>query len=195
VIRPAPCGLHGRSCNLHDLAPRPARNRRKHLASKLARRLHEAGVEVFMWKHQEWDDEPTKLFERLQAAHVLVAEDDDDLRAMIAARLRRDGCEVIEASSGDEALEMITMVLDRRAGFEALDLVIMDVRMHGMSGLEVVEILRKASWDAPVLFVTAYPDPALRARATRLHADLLAKPFGLSCLTKAASEAIRRRFS
>lgn len=192
---PAPCGVQRSSCTLHDLAPRPARNRVKPLASTLARPLHEAGLEVLMRNSQEWDDEPTKLFERLHATHVLVAEDDDDLRAMIAGRLRRDGCEVIEARSGDEALEMITMVLDRRAGFEALDLVIMDVRMHGMSGLEVVEILRKASWDAPVLFVTAYPDPALRARATRLHADLLAKPFGLSRLSKAASEAIRRRFS
>jgi len=194
-MRSASCGLQGRSCNLHDLAPRPARNRLKHLASTLARPLHEAGLEVFMLRHQEWEDEPTKLFQRLQTAHVLVAEDDDDLREMIAERLRRDGCEVIEARSGDEALEMITMILDRRTGFEALDLVIMDVRMQGMSGMEVVEILRKASWDAPVLFVTAYPDPALRARAARLHADLLAKPFGLSRLSKAASEAIRRRFS
>ena len=189
------CELHGRSCRLHEPAPRPYRNRTKPFAAELARSLHEAGVEVLMWNQQEWDEEPTNVFERLHTAHVLVAEDDDALRAMIVERLRRDGCEVIEARSGDEALEMIAMVLDRRAGFEQLDLAILDVRMHGMSGLEVVEILRDAHWDAPVLFVTAYPDPALRARASRLRCDLLAKPFGLSRLTKAASEAMARRFS
>jgi CheY-like chemotaxis protein len=190
-----PGDLHGRSCNLHDPARALDRNRVKPLAQILARPLHEAGAEVFMWNQHEWDDEPTNVFERLQTAHVLVAEDDDNLRAMIVERLRRDGCEVIEARSGDEALEMIAMVLDRRAGFEQLDLAIMDVRMPGMSGLEVVEILRDASWNAPVLFVTAYPDPALRARASGLRCDLLAKPFGLSRLSKAASEAMSRRFS
>ena len=187
------CVMHDGSCNLQWSAASGRGKPVKAHEHELARALHSGAV---MWKQDElteWDTEPTQVFERLESVHVLVAEDDDDLRAMIAARLRRDGCEVVEARSGDEALDVIASALDRRGGFGALDLVIMDVRMQGMSGLEVVEILRDASWKTPVLLVTAYPDPALRVRASELRCDVLAKPFGLSRLSKAASEALARR--
>jgi DNA-binding response OmpR family regulator len=146
-------------------------------------------------RHEDWDDEPTNPFEQLQAARILLAEDDPALRAMMATRLRQDGCDVAEARTGDEALDMITMIGDGEAPLADLDLVIIDVRMPGLSGLEVIRLLRSWQWSTPVLFVTAYPDPELAVEIGELDARLLAKPFGLSRLSNAALEAIRGRLS
>jgi CheY-like chemotaxis protein len=148
-----------------------------------------------MQEHNEWDDEPTKRFERLELARVLVAEDDDALRTMMAARLRNDGCEVLEASTGDEALDVITQVWQGMGPVDGLDLLIMDVRMPGLSGIEIAYLLRSWRVCAPVLFVTAYPEPDLLAEVHQLQGRIIAKPFGLSRLSSAANEALRMGMS
>lgn len=142
-----------------------------------------------------WDDEPTTPFEWLRTARVLVAEDDDSLREMISARLRADGCNVVQAKNGDEALDLITSIDSGRAAVKALDLVVIDVRMPGMSGLDVVRVLRAWRWLTPVLFVTAYPDDRFLAHAGELGASVLPKPFVLSRLSRVASDALARRWS
>lgn len=137
----------------------------------------------------EWDDQPTRPFDWLRTARVLVVEDDAALRDMIATRLRRDGCHVVQAENGDEALDLITSI--EIGGREReLDLVVIDVRMPGVSGLEVVRVLRSWRWTTPVLFVTAYPDDKLLREATALDAKVLAKPFVLSRLSEAASATL-----
>jgi CheY-like chemotaxis protein len=143
----------------------------------------------------EWDEEPTNRLEKLEMARVLVAEDDDALRTMMVARLRNDGCEVIEARTGEEALEVITQVWDGQGPLDALDLLIMDVRMPGLSGIEIAYLLRSWHVWAPVLFVTAYPEPRLLAEIRQLQGRIIAKPFGLSRLSSAANEALRTRSS
>ncbi len=140
---------------------------------------------------QDWDDEPTRPFEWLRTARVVVAEDDASLRAMIAARLRGDGCQVIEAANGDEALDRITAI-ETSPPSRGIDLVVIDVRMPGLSGLEVVRLLRSWRWTTPVLFVTAYPDDQFLRQASELDAQVLAKPFVLARLSRAASDALAR---
>jgi len=146
-------------------------------------------------QHAEWDDEPTTRFEKLAMARVLVAEDDDSLREMMASRLRHDGCEVVEARTGDEALDLISQIRDGRGPIDGLDLLIMDIRMPGLSGLEVGYLVRSWSVSAPLLFVTAYPEPELLDEMRQLRARVIAKPFGLSRLSTAANEALRTRAS
>jgi CheY-like chemotaxis protein len=142
----------------------------------------------------DWDDEPTTNgFEWLRTARVLVAEDDVTLRAMIAARLRADGCYIIEAVDGDDALETITSIDCGSSDVRALDLVVMDVRMPGLSGLDVVRLLRSWHWQTPVLLVTAYPEPQLFAQASELEANVLAKPFVMSRLSRVASDTLAGR--
>jgi len=148
-----------------------------------------------MYDHTTWEEEPTNPLEKLELARVLVAEDDDALRTMMAARLRNDGCEVIEASTGDEALDVITQVWEGSGPLDGLDLLIMDVRMPGLSGIEIAYLLRSWRVCAPVLFVTAYPEPDLLAEVRQLQGRILAKPFGLSRLSSAANEALRTRLS
>jgi two-component system, cell cycle sensor histidine kinase and response regulator CckA len=142
-----------------------------------------------------WEDEPTNPYEWLRTARVLVAEDDEALRAMIATRLRSDGCDVVEACNGDDALELITAIDGGDAAIRALDLVVIDVRMPGLSGLEVIRLLRSWRWKTPVLFVTAYPEPHVFDDAAALEASVLAKPFVLSRLSRAASDTLAGRSS
>ena len=142
-----------------------------------------------------WDDEPTQPFEWLRTARVLVAEDDDSLREMIASRLRRDGCVVVEARSGDEALDVVTSVESGSADVRDLDLVVIDVRMPGLSGLDVIRLLRSWRWKTPVLFVTAYPDHQLLDQARELEANVLPKPFILSRLSRVARDTLAGRTS
>lgn len=139
-----------------------------------------------------WDDEPTGRINVETTARVLVVEDDPELRAMISNRLRHDGCEVVEACSGQDALER----LDESDTYERpLDLVVMDVRMPGISGLEVTYLIRSWRWRTPIVLVTAYPEPELFEEAARLDAQLLAKPFAFAKLSQAAMTAVRGRAS
>lgn len=137
--------------------------------------------------HEGWEDEPTARFVRATSLRVLVAEDDAELRSMMANRLRGDGCVVAEAVSGVDALE----VLDDAAALGVpLDLVVMDVRMPGMTGVELGHVIRGRNWATPILLVTAYPDAELFAEARRLDAQLLAKPFAFAKLSEAARRAV-----
>lgn len=125
------------------------------------------------------------------AARVLLAEDDANLRAMMADRLRDDGCEVLEAIDGYDTITKLDGIADTAVPFANLDLVVMDVRMPGMSGLEITYLLRSWRWRTPVMLVTAYPDADLLKEAARLGAALLAKPFGLRRFGQAAREVLQ----
>lgn len=137
----------------------------------------------------EFDDtEPTQPVRH--AARVLVAEDDGELREMIGARLRSQGFAVFEVASGNDALTLLVSMLERGWPSDDVDLIVMDVRMPGISGLEVAQILRVADWPTPMLLVTAYPDAELLDEAARLGIVVLGKPFGLDALSRAAIAAL-----
>jgi DNA-binding response OmpR family regulator len=123
-------------------------------------------------------------------ARVLLAEDDDEMRSMVASTLREDGYEVIEASDGGRLLVAITDAYSEGRPREAYDLVISDVRMPVASGLSVVESLRKANWKTPVILMTAFGDEATRRRAEALGAILFDKPFDVDDLRTIALNLI-----
>jgi two-component system response regulator (stage 0 sporulation protein F) len=123
---------------------------------------------------------------------VLVAEDDDDLRSLVAEQLRRDGCEVFEAATGDEALSVISDVVAGSGPADELELIVMDLRMPGLSGIEVMSLMRNMQCPTPVLVVTAYPDQSLFEQVERLGGVVLPKPFGFARLSAAANAAMKR---
>lgn len=129
----------------------------------------------------DFDDEsPTDPVE-LQRPRVLVVEDDDTLREMISHRMHRDAFEVIEAGSAFEAMS----VLDNASLADDLELIIMDVRLPGASGLEVANWIRGSS-PVPILLITAFPTLEVLQEAAQLHCALLAKPFKLERLASTA---------
>jgi CheY-like chemotaxis protein len=118
---------------------------------------------------------------RLTPPLVLVAEDDADVRAVVATALRKDGLSVVEAVDGADLVEHIGAALIFGNVFGQLDpiaLVISDVRMPGRSGLEILAQLRRSEIGVGVILMTAHADAETRAEAERLGADaMVAKPF------------------
>ena len=118
---------------------------------------------------------------------VLLAEDQPEMRSMMAQVLRSDGYEVIEVSDGAE----LTRELLESAQGTSLDLLISDIRMPWTTGLDVLERLRRNDWRTPVILITAFGDADTHDRARELAALLLDKPFDLDDLRFAARTLLK----
>jgi len=116
---------------------------------------------------------------------VLVVDDEPDV--LLAARLILEGagCTVIEAGSGEEALEMVET---DSTGAEAMFL---DLRMPGLGGWGVLKELRaKGVSGLPVIVLSAYCDPVAVGQSAALGAaGYLSKPFWAADLTRALEAA------
>lgn len=119
---------------------------------------------------------------------VLVADDDDDMRALIAETLRSDHFSVLEASNGTDLLELLNKGLE--VPEHRPELIISDVRMPMLSGLGVLSWLRRAQVSIPVILITGMTDESIWTVAERLGATgLLRKPFELDDLRTAVINA------
>jgi len=104
---------------------------------------------------------------------LLIADDDADFRGTVARRFRRRGCNVQEAQSGVEALEL----LNKRN----FDVALLDMMMPGMSGVEVLDRLAADGRDVEVILLTAQGTVDSAVKAMKLGAyDYLTKPFPLA---------------
>ena len=111
---------------------------------------------------------------------VLVAEDDAEMRRVVTDALRKDGYDVREAPDGGRLLNAITALYANPAAM--VDLIVSDIRMPICGGLQIVESLRQARWNIPVILMTAFGDDETRAQAMRLGALLFDKPFAMADL-------------
>ncbi len=121
-----------------------------------------------------------------ETGRVLLAEDEDLVRKVIAAMLRRSGYEVRTAASGEEALALI-------AEGAAFDVLVTDIAMTGMDGKTLSSRAREHVPSLPVLFVSGYPAEVLSG--DRMIADgdeVLTKPFTAAELVERL-ELVRRR--
>jgi DNA-binding response OmpR family regulator len=122
------------------------------------------------------------------AGTVLVAEDDDDIRALVVYRLERSGYEVVEARDGEEAL--------RLAAERQPDLAILDVMMPKLDGYEVTRRLRKddATSRLPVILLTARTQDSDVSRGFDAGADdYIRKPFSPEELRARVQAILGRR--
>jgi len=111
-------------------------------------------------------------------ARVLIAEDDAEMRKLLAHVVRAEGHEVIEAPDGRRLLAYLqSAMMSDGAGLP--DLIVSDIRMPGYSGLDVLMAVREASLDVPVVLITAFGDPQTHNEAFELGAAVLDKPFSL----------------
>jgi CheY-like chemotaxis protein len=113
---------------------------------------------------------------------IAVAEDDPDMRSLVAEALRDEGYEVVEIANGAELLVLVTSPYREGPRAERIDLVITDVRMPVISGLAIVRGLREAHRLTPVIVMTAFGDAATGREVAALGAVLLDKPLRLSTL-------------
>jgi DNA-binding response OmpR family regulator len=119
---------------------------------------------------------------------VLVADDEEDIRALVAFRLRRAGYDVITAADGAEALTLATTRLP--------DLIVLDMMMPKATGLEVTRSLREqdSTRDIPVILLTARAQEADVASGFEAGADdYVKKPFSPMDLQLRVQALLERR--
>jgi DNA-binding response OmpR family regulator len=116
---------------------------------------------------------------------LLLVEDDATLRRALSFNLVREGYEVVTAADGESAMEA--------ARGEGLDLIVLDVMLPGMSGVEVLRVLRREGVTTPVIMLSAKGDEIDRVVGLQVGADdYVAKPFSRPELL-ARIEAVLRR--
>ena len=114
-----------------------------------------------------------------------IVDDDDALRDSLALILRFRNFEVIEYDSGEALLA--------NKDLDELDCMILDLRMPGMSGLEVLEACRLRGMSAPIIVVTAFGNIASATHALKSGAfDFLEKPVHEEQMISAVREALSR---
>jgi DNA-binding NtrC family response regulator len=111
----------------------------------------------------------------MKRGRVLVVDDDASIRASLSEALEESGIEVHTADSAEQALSLLAA--------HAPDLVLSDVRMGGMTGIELLRLLRERKAGVDVVLMTAYDDMATVVEAMREGAvEFLVKPFELDVL-------------
>src|SRR5512137_454705 len=120
----------------------------------------------------------------MTGAHILVVDDEPQIRRVMRSALSSHGYVITDAKTGEEALESIRK--------ERPDLVLLDVNMPGMGGIEACREMRH-SFDAPIIMLTVRN--AERDKVLALDAgadDYVVKPFGMEELMARIRAALRR---
>jgi CheY-like chemotaxis protein len=123
--------------------------------------------------------------EMVEQQRILIADDDPAVLLILRATLERmeNGYGIVVAKDGAEALQEVLA--------QPFDLVITDVRMPGLDGIELVEAIRASKLGVAVIWITAYGCQNLRAECERLNVYCcLDKPLRIEEIRRAALEAL-----
>ena len=119
---------------------------------------------------------------------VLIADDEDSMRQLVARAIAMDGHEVVTAQDGAEALD----ILVREDG--AFDLLLTDIQMPVMDGIALALATARDFPGLTILLMTGYADQ--RERASNLNAivhDVITKPFSVADIRTAVADALASR--
>ena len=117
---------------------------------------------------------------------VLVVEDEDSIREMVALNLKMNGWEVLEAPSAERALELLQ-------SNPSCDAALLDIMLPGMDGLSLCETIRRSNADIGIIMVSAKGQEADKIRGLSIGADdYITKPFSVSELIARLEALVRR---
>lgn len=124
----------------------------------------------------------------MSAGRIVIANDEDHVLKVVADRLQHYGFEVFTARDGRECLELVAR--------HEPDLVLLDVRMPGMNGIEVLDALREQYTGLPALMVSASADrEVVEACLARGAAGYILKPFEPAEFRDKVFKALKRNSS
>jgi two-component system KDP operon response regulator KdpE len=127
---------------------------------------------------------PNRTLLTMHDTTILVVDDEPQIRRVLRATLSSNGYEVIEAQSGQQAIEMVVT--------ERPELILLDVNMPGMNGLEACNKIRM-SFDGPIIMVTVRNTERDKIAALDAGADdYVVKPFAIGELLARIRAALRR---
>lgn len=119
-------------------------------------------------------------------ARVLVVDDQDSIRHFVSKAMEDEGHEVCSASSGEEALEVFTQ--------QPPEVVILDLKLPGVNGMEVLEKIKHISKETIVIMITAYGEISSAVKAMRKGAfDYITKPVDLDHLILSLNRALESK--
>ena len=121
-------------------------------------------------------------------ARVLIADDEDSMRSLVARAIAMDGHETVTAADGAEAPDILT------GDARAFDLLLTDIKMPIMDGIALALAVARDFPDLIILLMTGFADQ--RERASGLNAivhDVVTKPFSVADIRSAVDGALRTR--
>jgi len=117
--------------------------------------------------------------------HIITTDDDQAIRKVLQILLRKEGYQVTVCSNGDELLAIL------KTSSATVDLILLDIKMPGLSGMQILEILRRNYPRIPVVMLTAFNDLDTGMKAMRLGAsDYLAKPVHREVLVECVARVL-----
>ena len=131
---------------------------------------------------------------KLRRPRVLIVEDDDRVRELIALLMRGEGFDVVELGDGIEALNYLAYTEVYGRGSRRPDLVVADINMPNFSGLDLLQGLRGTRQPPPVMLVTGETDVEIRNEGRRLGAAaVVTKPFDIDFFLEAVEDCMGSR--
>lgn len=122
---------------------------------------------------------------RRRRPRVLLAEDDPPMRSFLAESLQRAGYQVVLCENGWELISHLASFILGSQDHERVDAVVSDIRMPGVSGLEILEGATDCVDYPPTILITAFGDTATHAEALQFGAvAILDKPFDVDDLLR-----------
>ena len=119
---------------------------------------------------------------------IMIIEDDKEMRSLLKDFLEEEGFATDSASNGVDALQMLSK--------DHFDLVITDIRMPGLTGLDILPRIRRLKPEIPIIVMTAYGSDDVRRRSLERGATIyLEKPIHLSKLRAVIREMVLRKSS
>lgn len=126
---------------------------------------------------------------------ILLAEDDKEMRTLLALALKRAGYEVVACPDGVDMLTHLgAFLLPLEPVHESFDLIISDIRMPGVTGMEVLQGKPQAGYFPPMILITAFGDEETHADAAEYGAAaMFDKPFDVDELLEKVNAIVRDR--
>ena len=111
---------------------------------------------------------------------ILLAEDDEEMRSLLALMLRKEGYHVTECPDGISLLDQLSSFFLHEENKRNFDLIISDIRMPGVTGMEILMGANEIDNFPPIILITAFGDKETHIQAERLGAAaLFDKPFDI----------------
>ena len=123
---------------------------------------------------------------------ILLAEDDEEMRKLLSLMLRKEGYRVTECSDGLSLLDMLSSFFLNDEELENFNLIISDIRMPGITGMEILMGANEMDNFPPIILITAFGDKETHMQAERLGAAaLFDKPFDIKEMLKKVAYILR----
>ena len=123
---------------------------------------------------------------RTRPAQILIVDDDSEVRWVLRSLVEQEGMEALEACHGEDALKIVSL--------QSPDVVLLDIRMPGIDGIEVLVRLRKMDGDLPVIMITAFGSIKDAVHTVKSGAyDYLTKPFENELVLLTIRRALKER--